>query len=107
MSGANPVIVCESAVATEAFGGCIGAVLERGWLISLEGPLGAGKTTLVRGIATGTGADPQVVKSPTFVLHHVYPGERLRLHHIDLYRLGGGASIEMLDLDAQLADGAV
>jgi len=107
MNRAAPIIVCGSAEATTALGARLGAALTPGLLISLEGPLGAGKTTLVRGMAVGTGADPTMVKSPTFVLHHVYPGGRVRLHHLDLYRLGSGASVEMLDLDTQLEDGAV
>ena len=107
MTALRPAVVCADVDATERFGARLGAALARGMLISLEGPLGAGKTTLVRGIAAGAGADPLTVKSPTFVLHHVYPGARLRLHHLDLYRLGPGASLDTLDLDAQLDDGAV
>jgi tRNA threonylcarbamoyladenosine biosynthesis protein TsaE len=107
MSATRPAVICTEVAATERFGQRLGGALEPGMLVSLEGPLGAGKTTLVRGIAVGTGADPLAVKSPTFVLHHVYPGERLTLHHLDLYRLGAGASLQMLDLDTQLDDGAV
>ena len=55
----------------------------------------------MRGLATGLGVDAAVVKSPTFVLHHVY-GSPPRLHHLDLYRLGPGARIQMLDLDGLL-----
>lgn len=81
-------LVCPGERDTLALGERIGAALVPGDLLQISGPLGAGKTVLVRGIAVGTGADPRAVRSPTFVLHHVYPGERLLLHHLDLYRLG-------------------
>ena len=55
-------------------------------MLALCGELGAGKTALVRGIATGLGTPPAAVSSPTFVLIHEYQG-RLPLIHIDLYRL--------------------
>jgi len=100
-------IACERVEDTEALGARIGFALERGDLVSLEGPLGAGKTSLVRGIAAGLGADARAVRSPTFVLHHVYPGATFALHHLDLYRLGAGAALELLDLDGLLETGAV
>jgi tRNA threonylcarbamoyladenosine biosynthesis protein TsaE len=86
---------------TEALAARLAAGLRPGDLIALDGPLGAGKTAFVRGLATGLGVDPRVVKSPTFVLHHVY-GAPPRLHHLDLYRLGPGAAIGLLDLDSLL-----
>ena len=57
---------------TAALGTALGAALRQGDLVSLTGPLGAGKTVLVRGLAAGAGAEPGLVRSPTFVLHHVY-----------------------------------
>lgn len=92
---------------TIALGERIGRALLPGDLIALSGPLGAGKTVLVRGIAQGLGADPRVVRSPTFVLHHVYQTEPMPLHHVDLYRLGQDADITFLDLDGLLENGAV
>jgi tRNA threonylcarbamoyladenosine biosynthesis protein TsaE len=59
-----------------------------GEVVLLYGELGAGKTTFVRGLARGVGADPDEVASPTFVLLTSYAG-RLTLHHADLYRLRG------------------
>lgn len=97
---------CAAELDTIALGERIGAALLPGDLLALSGPLGAGKTVLVRGIAQGLGADPRVVRSPTFVLHHVYP-TALPLHHIDLYRLGAEADVAFLDLDGLLEDGAV
>src|SRR4029077_2956239 len=80
---------------------------EPGDLILLSGELGAGKTVLVRGVATGMGMDPALVRSPTFVLHHVYRAGPRVLHHIDLYRLGPGADIRLLDVDEMLESGGV
>ena len=97
---------CAAELDTVALGERIGTALLPGDLLALSGPLGAGKTVLVRGIAQGLGADPRVVRSPTFVLHHVYPTS-LALHHIDLYRLGADADVTFLDLDGLLEDGAV
>jgi len=65
-------------------------------VISLEGPLGAGKTRFVRGLAEGLGIDTQFVASPTFPLVHEYDGGRLPLFHFDFYRLNDAA--EALDL---------
>jgi len=90
-----------SVEATEALASRLSAGLRPGDLVALDGPLGAGKTVFVRGLAAGLGVDATVVKSPTFVLHHVY-GSPPRLHHLDLYRLGPGARIELLDLDTLL-----
>ena len=97
----------DSAEATEAFGVHLGAVLEPGDLIAIDGDLGAGKTCLVRGIAAGLGIYAGQVRSPTFVLHHIYSGGRLTLHHLDCYRLGEGADLGSFDLDDLLADGVV
>jgi tRNA threonylcarbamoyladenosine biosynthesis protein TsaE len=104
----NPrrVLLSESPQQTEAFGRALGAAVRRGDVLALDGDLGAGKTVLVRGLAAGAGADPAAVRSPTFVLHHVHRG-RVRLHHLDFYRLGRGASLDALDLDTLAGDGAV
>jgi len=108
--------VSRSASDTAALGAALGAALRQGDLVSLTGPLGAGKTVLVRGLAAGAGADSELVRSPTFVLHHVYRGGRVTLHHLDLYRLrpaAGGADgtapvdIAFLDIDGLLETGAV
>jgi len=107
MRAARVRLVCRLVTDTLALGERLGAEVRPGDLLSLEGPLGAGKTTLVRGVAIGTGVDPGQVRSPTFVLHHVYRGGRLTLHHLDLYRLGDGASLALLDIDGLLETGAV
>lgn len=106
MSDGRRSLRCAAELDTIALGERIGTALLPGDLLALSGPLGAGKTVLVRGVAQGLGADPRVVRSPTFVLHHVYPTS-LPLHHIDLYRLGPEADIAFLDLAGLLEDGAV
>ena len=60
--------------------------LRRGDVVALTGDLGAGKTALAQGVAAGLGVAAEVT-SPTFTLIHEYPGGRLPLFHIDLYRL--------------------
>jgi tRNA threonylcarbamoyladenosine biosynthesis protein TsaE len=101
VSDAGLQLTTGSVATTEALAARLGAGLRPGDLIALDGPLGAGKTVFVRGLAAGLGVDARLVKSPTFVLHHVY-GSPPRLHHLDLYRLGPGARIGLLDLDSLL-----
>jgi len=72
---------------TDQLGQVIGRVLRGGETIALYGPLGSGKTALVRGIAQGLGASPMTVTSPTFVVIHEYDQGRLPLAHMDLYRI--------------------
>jgi len=70
---------------TKAFGIRLARHLAPGAVIGFEGPLGAGKTTLIQGICEGLGVKEKVV-SPTFVLMHVYQG-KIPVYHFDLYRL--------------------
>ncbi|HVC40994.1 MAG TPA: tRNA (adenosine(37)-N6)-threonylcarbamoyltransferase complex ATPase subunit type 1 TsaE [Candidatus Saccharimonadales bacterium] len=98
---------CTTEAETLALGERIGTRVEPGDLILLSGQLGAGKTVLVRGIAAGMGIDPALVRSPTFVLHHVYRAGARVLHHIDLYRLGPDADVRLLDIDEMLESGGV
>jgi tRNA threonylcarbamoyladenosine biosynthesis protein TsaE len=87
---------------TIRLGELIGGTLLPGDLVLLYGELGAGKTTLVRGMARGVEYRGRV-SSPTYALAHVYRGRRLTLHHLDLYRLKDG-DISELGLDELLAD---
>lgn len=82
----------------------LGALLRPGDLVLLDGPLGAGKTTLTRGIAAGLGV-PGPVTSPTFVLarEHAAPDGRAGLVHVDAYRLAGPDEVEDLDLGPAMA----
>jgi tRNA threonylcarbamoyladenosine biosynthesis protein TsaE len=92
---------------TEALGERLGRLLSGGEVLALIGPLGAGKTVFVRGLARALGCAPGEVASPTYVLERVYPG-RLALRHLDAYRLSGAAEFEASDLGAALgASGSV
>ena len=79
-------LVSSSRQHTDRLGRVLGRALRGGETIALYGPLGAGKTALVRGIAQGLGASPTAVTSPTFVVIHEYQG-RLPLAHMDWYRI--------------------
>ena len=78
--------ISHSPADTEALGETLGRQAQSGWVITLSGELGAGKTQFVRGVARGLGATTRV-HSPTFTLVNEYPGGRLTLFHLDLYRL--------------------
>jgi tRNA threonylcarbamoyladenosine biosynthesis protein TsaE len=93
MSEKQPcTIALPDAEGTEELGRTLAAQVAAGDLVLLEGPLGAGKTTLVRGLVAGLGGDPAEVCSPTFVLLESYAvcsRGIARVHHADLYRLRG------------------
>ena len=80
-----------------------------GLAIALIGPLGAGKTVFVKGLATGLGVDPRVVSSPTFVIAQQYalPSGPETLHHVDLYRLESSLELESVGFYDMLATGQV
>lgn len=88
------------AEAMEELGRRLGAALRAGDLVVLTGPLGAGKTTLTRGIGEGLGVRGPV-QSPTFVLARTHPSlvDGPPLVHVDAYRLGSAELVEDLDLD--------
>ncbi|MGA7172452.1 MAG: tRNA (adenosine(37)-N6)-threonylcarbamoyltransferase complex ATPase subunit type 1 TsaE [Candidatus Dormiibacterota bacterium] len=94
-----------SAAETRALGRTIGAGLKAGDCLALRGEMGAGKTVIAQGIVAGAGGGEDV-RSPTFLLHAIYPG-RIPLHHLDLYRLGDGFDLRSLGMEEALADGAV
>src|ERR1017187_6148650 len=81
-----PGFISHSPAETEALGEKIGRAAERGHVIALSGDLGAGKTQFVKGLARGLEI-PGRVHSPTFTLVNEYGGGRLKLFHLDLYRL--------------------
>lgn len=86
-------------------GARLAAALPPGTVLLLHGPLGAGKTALVRGLALGLGLAEDDVSSPTFTLVHEYRGGRLPLFHADLYRLPDGTWLDDLGLDDEAANG--
>lgn len=80
--------------------------LRRGDVLALAGDLGAGKTQFAKGIAAGLGVEAEVT-SPTFTLIHEYPGGRLPLYHIDLYRLELEEEALKIGIDDYLAGDGV
>ncbi len=101
MSGGAASVVIE--IATEdqmhEFGVRLGSLLVAGDLLSLNGPLGAGKTTLTRGIGEGVMAEGNV-SSPTFLIARSHATKSgIPFHHIDAYRLSTPAELDDLDID--------
>lgn len=107
----NPAPVVEvtrllpTAEDTQELGRRLGELLRAGDLVVLTGDLGAGKTTLTRGLGEGLGVRGPVT-SPTFVIARVHPSlvGGPDLVHVDAYRLGGDAELDDLDLDASLEE---
>jgi tRNA threonylcarbamoyladenosine biosynthesis protein TsaE len=87
----------------EAWGRRLGAEAFPGLVIGLIGPLGAGKTTLVRAIVDGAGGDPSAVTSPTFILIQEYAG-RFPIAHLDVYRLKSAQEYLDLGIDELIPD---
>jgi len=98
-------ITTHSAEETITFGRTLTELLAPPKVVLLRGDLGAGKTTLVKGIAAAfEAAAEENVTSPTFTLVHEYRGPRANLYHIDLYRIDTQRELETLALD-DLRDG--
>ncbi len=92
-------IISKSAEETIDIGRRLGSKLRGGEVIGICGPLGSGKTHLIKGIADGAGAkNPKGVTSPTFVIVNEYKG-RMDIFHIDAYRLNSVAEFDMLGFD--------
>jgi tRNA threonylcarbamoyladenosine biosynthesis protein TsaE len=105
----RPEVVLATAADTHALGVDLGRRLRAGDLVILTGSLGAGKTTLTKGIAEGMGVTG-LITSPTFVLARVHRPAAptgTTLVHVDAYRLGGAVELDDLDLDTDLTAAAV
>jgi tRNA threonylcarbamoyladenosine biosynthesis protein TsaE len=101
-------ITTHSAEETIALGRTLIELLAPPKLVLLRGDLGAGKTTLVKGIAAGfEAAVEEDVTSPTFTLVHEYRGPRASLYHIDLYRIDTPRELETLGLDDLRSDNSI
>ncbi len=92
--------ISKSPQQTIEFGKKLGECLQGSEIIGLVGPLGSGKTHLIKGIAAGAGAEQaqRNVNSPTFVIVNEYQG-RFSIYHIDAYRLNSTTEFEMLGFD--------
>lgn len=104
MTGATGVWRVPTAEAMHALGVCLGQMLRAGDVVLMDGELGAGKTTLVRGIADGMGLE-EPITSPTFVIAREHPPHDVRpgLVHVDAYRLTGPDELDDLDLGPAMA----
>ena len=91
---------------TRLIGQMIGDELEPGTVIALDGTLGAGKTHLTQGIATGLGVPAGSVVSPTFTICIPYEA-RLLMLHLDAYRIASLEEVDQLGLDESVSDGVV
>ena len=101
-------ITTHSAEETIAFGRTLKDFLTPPKLVLLRGDLGAGKTTLVKGIAAAfEAAAEEDVTSPTFTLVHEYRGPHANLYHIDLYRIDTPRELETLALDDLRSDNSI
>ncbi|MFZ1138606.1 MAG: tRNA (adenosine(37)-N6)-threonylcarbamoyltransferase complex ATPase subunit type 1 TsaE [Candidatus Sulfotelmatobacter sp.] len=101
-------ITTHSAEETIAFGRTLAQLLTPPKLVLLRGDLGAGKTTLVKGIAAAfQAAAEEDVTSPTFTLVHEYRGPHANLYHIDLYRIDTLRELETLGLDDLRSDNSL
>ena len=92
---------------TQALGRAIGLASRAGDVVGLVGELGAGKTRLIKGVAAALGVSKrQQVRSPTFVLIREHAG-RLRLFHVDAYRLSGAGELNSLGFEEILSQGGL
>ena len=99
-------VAVETPEAMRRLGAQIAAHLRQGEAVCLSGPLGAGKTTLARGLVQAVMGHAEETPSPTFTLVQFYEGETLRLAHLDLYRLKDPNEAYELGLEEALEDGA-
>jgi tRNA threonylcarbamoyladenosine biosynthesis protein TsaE len=100
--------VTRSAEETTALGRSLVSMLAPPKVVVLRGDLGAGKTTLAKGIAEGfRAASADDVTSPTFTLVHEYHGPDANIYHIDLYRVDTPAQLETLGLDDLIAENSI
>lgn len=94
--------ISESSAQTELLGKDFSALLDKQDVVLLQGQLGGGKTTFVKGLAKGFGYRGRVL-SPSFTLARKYPAKKARIHHLDLYRLAQ-EEFKSIDIDGYLYD---
>lgn len=107
-TGAMNTFTTHSAEETTELGRRLAADLKPGSIVLLRGDLGAGKTTMVKGIAEGfQAAKAEDVTSPTFTLIHEYRGAAVTLFHIDLYRIDTQRELDTLALDDLMSSNSI
>jgi len=101
-------LLSHTAEQTLNLGNQIGQAISGQFSIALKGDLGAGKTTLVQGMAKGMGVEKgYYITSPTFNIINEYPARNFRLCHLDLYRLGSADELEYIGFDDMMGADAV
>ena len=101
-------VLTHSAEETMALGRSLALTLAPPKIVLLRGDLGAGKTTLVKGIARAfEAAQEEDVTSPTFTLIHEYRGPKVSVYHVDLYRVDTPRQLETLGLDDLISENSV
>lgn len=101
------IYTSDSVEKTESIAAELAGTLRGGECLALHGNLGAGKTQFVRGLVGGLRGSPRSVSSPTFVLLNVYPGGRLKVFHLDAYRVAGADDFEAIGFGELLEQGGV
>jgi len=97
----------DSIESTERVAALLAARLRGGECVALHGDLGAGKTHFVRGVVKALGATGRAVSSPTFVLLNIYDTPRLKVYHLDAYRVGGADDFDAIGFSELLDQGGV
>ena len=88
--------ISHSVADTERIASELARTLRGGECVALDGELGAGKTQFVRGLVIGLGGNGRAVSSPTYVLLNVYETPRMKVFHLDAYRVGGADDFEAI-----------
>ena len=89
---------------TARFAAEVAQLIVSGACITLEGDLGAGKTTFVRALVAALGGEVNAVSSPTFMLLNIYPTPRMQVFHLDAYRVRGSEDFESIGFSELLAE---
>ena len=90
------IVTSASVEQTESIAAALASTLRGGECVALHGDLGAGKTQFVRGLVRGLSGNPRAVSSPTFVLLNIYDVGRLKVFHLDAYRVSGADDFESI-----------
>jgi tRNA threonylcarbamoyladenosine biosynthesis protein TsaE len=102
----SATLALQTAPDTEALGAVIARALRSGDVVCLWGELGAGKTTLARGLIRALMGPEEEAPSPTFTLVQIYQAPEFQVAHLDLYRLSGPEEMRELGLEEALEEGA-